>query len=80
MKAPERAPGVSADGRAVVFMLSTSGGEVECAMARAALEAHRWLPRGADATRTLRAFGNARSRIVAIAERKYLRGRTSRCG
>ncbi|MEM5461926.1 DUF1488 family protein [Paraburkholderia phytofirmans] len=41
-------------------------------MARDALEEHFWLPRGADATRTLRTFQDGRNRIVAVAQRKLL--------
>lgn len=72
MKVLDRAPTVSPDGRAVIFILSTRGRDVECVIARDALEDHFWLPRGADATRTLRAFENGRNRIVAVAERKLL--------
>lgn len=70
MELLDRAPAVSPDGRAVVFMLS--GREVEGAIARHALEEHFWLPRSADATRTLKTFENGRNRIVAVAQRKLL--------
>jgi hypothetical protein len=33
---------------------------------------HFWLPRSADATRTLKTFENGRNRIVAVAQRKLL--------
>jgi hypothetical protein len=46
MEVHDRAAAVSPDGRAVVFMLSIRGREVECAVARDALEAHFWLPTG----------------------------------
>ena len=72
MQALDRAPAVSPDGRAVVFMLSIRGREVEGAVAREALQEHFWLPRGADATRTLKTFENGRNRIVAVAQRKLL--------
>ncbi|MFM0557571.1 DUF1488 family protein [Paraburkholderia sediminicola] len=72
MEVLDRAPAVSPDGRAVVFMLSIRGREVEGAIARDALEEHFWLPRSADATRTLKAFENGRNRIVAVAQRKLL--------
>ncbi|RKT10291.1 uncharacterized protein DUF1488 [Paraburkholderia sp. RAU2J] len=72
MEVPDRAPAVSPDGRAVVFMLSTRGREVEGAVARDALEEHFWLPRGADPARTLRTFENGRNRIVAVAQRQLL--------
>ena len=68
----DRAPTVSPDGRAVVFMVSIRGREVEGAIARDALEEHFWLPRSADAERTLKTFENGRSRIVAVAQRKLL--------
>ncbi|MDT8843541.1 DUF1488 domain-containing protein [Paraburkholderia fungorum] len=72
MEVLDRAPAVSPDGRAVVFMLSIRGREVEGAIARDALEEHFWLPHGADATRTLKTFENGRNRIVAVAQRKLL--------
>lgn len=72
MELLDRAPAVSPDGRAVVFMLSVRGREVEGAIARHALEEHFWLPRSADATRTLKTFENGRNRIVAVAQRKLL--------
>jgi hypothetical protein len=72
METPDRAPAVPPDGRAVVFMLSIRGCEVEGAVARDAPGEHFWLPRGADATHTLRTFQNGRNRIVAVAKRKLL--------
>lgn len=72
MEVLDRAAAVSPDGRAVVFTLSVRGREVEGAVARDALEQHFWLPRGADASRTLRTFESGRNRIVAVAQRKLL--------
>ncbi|MFM0015991.1 DUF1488 family protein [Paraburkholderia sediminicola] len=72
MEVFDRAPAVSPDGRAVVFMLSIRGHEVEGAITRDALEDHFWLPRSADVTRTLKTFENGRNRIVAVAQRKFL--------
>jgi hypothetical protein len=72
MEVLDRAPAVSPDGRAVVFMVSIRGCEVEGAIARDALEQHFWLPRSADAARTLKAFENGRNRIIAVAQRKLL--------
>ncbi|MFL9937056.1 DUF1488 family protein [Paraburkholderia sp. RL18-103-BIB-C] len=72
MEILDRAPAVSPDGRAVVFMLSVRGREVEGAVERDAHEEHFWLPRGADATRALKTFENGRNRIVAVAQRKLL--------
>ncbi|CAE6848020.1 hypothetical protein R75465_07029 [Paraburkholderia aspalathi] len=72
MEVLDRAPAVSPDGRAVVFMLSIRGREVEGAIARDALEQHFWLSRGSDATRTLKTFENGCNRIVAVAQRKLL--------
>ncbi|SIT44956.1 conserved hypothetical protein [Paraburkholderia ribeironis] len=72
MEVLDRAPTVSPDGRAVVFTLSIRGREVKGVMARDALEKCFWLPRGADDTRTLKAFANGRIRIMAVAQRKLL--------
>jgi hypothetical protein len=72
MEVVDRAAAVSPDGRAVFFMLSIRGREVECAVAREALEEHFWLPRGANRTNTLRTFENGRNRIAAVAQRKLL--------
>jgi hypothetical protein len=72
MEVLDRAAAVSPDGRAVVFMLSIRGREVEGAIARDALEEHFWLPRSADLARTLKAFDDGRNRIVAVAQRKLL--------
>lgn len=72
MEVLDHAVAVSPDGRAVVFMLSIHGREVEGAIARDALEEHFWLPRSADSTRTLKIFENGRNRIVAVAQRKLL--------
>jgi hypothetical protein len=44
MEVLDRAPAVSPDGRAVVFMLSARGRDVEAAVARTALEEHFWRP------------------------------------
>ncbi|WP_410835137.1 DUF1488 family protein [Paraburkholderia sp. SIMBA_030] len=71
MEVLDRAPAVSSDGRAVVFVLSIRGREVEGVVARDVLEEHFWLPRDADARRTLRTFKNGRNRIVAVAQRKF---------
>lgn len=67
-----RAPALLPDGRAVVFMLSIRGREVEGAIARDALEDHFWLPHSADPAHTLKAFENGRNRILAVAQRKLL--------
>jgi hypothetical protein len=72
MEVLDRTPAVSPDGRAVVFMLSIRGCEIQGAIPRDALEEHFWLPRGADATRTLKTFENGRNRIAAVAQRKLL--------
>ncbi|RDJ98256.1 DUF1488 family protein [Paraburkholderia lacunae] len=72
MEVLDRVAAVSPDGRAVVFMLSARGRDVEGAVARDALEEHFWLPPDADAARTLKTFENGRNRIVAVAQRKLL--------
>jgi hypothetical protein len=68
----ELEPTVSADGRAVNFMLSARGRDLECAVTREALEQHFWLQRGAAAARVLKTFEDGRKRIMAVAERKML--------
>ncbi|CAB3808588.1 hypothetical protein LMG28614_06841 [Paraburkholderia ultramafica] len=72
MEVLDLAAAVSPDRRAVVFMLSIRGREIECAVARDALEAHFWLPRDAGEMLTLKTFENGRNRIVAVAQRKLL--------
>ncbi|MFM0694611.1 DUF1488 family protein [Paraburkholderia graminis] len=72
MEVLDRVPAVSPDGRAVVFVLSIRGREVEGAIARDALEDYFWLPHSADPARTLKAFENGRNRILAVAQRKLL--------
>ncbi|KXU84859.1 hypothetical protein CI15_21410 [Paraburkholderia monticola] len=68
----EAVPSVSADGRAVIFQLSSQGRDLECAVTREALEQHFWLQRGAGEARILKTFADGRKRITAIAERKML--------
>lgn len=68
----EAVPSVSADGRAVIFQLSSRGRDLECAVTREALEEHFWLQRGAGEARILKTFADGRKRITAIAERKML--------
>lgn len=72
MEVVELEPSVSADGRAVIFQLSTRGGDLECAITREALEEHFWLQRGAGEARVLKTFADGRKRITAVAERKLL--------
>jgi len=72
MEVLDRVPAVSPDGRAVVFVLSIRGREVEGAIARDALEDYFWLQHSADPARTLKAFENGRNRILAVAQRKLL--------
>jgi hypothetical protein len=56
----------------VLRALSIRGREIECSVARDALEAHFWLPRDAGEMLTLRTFESGRNRIVAVAQRKLL--------
>jgi hypothetical protein len=72
MEIIEREASVSADGRAVIFQLSTRGRDLECAVTLEALEQHFWLQRGAGEERVLKTFADGRKRIVAVAERKML--------
>jgi Protein of unknown function (DUF1488) len=72
MELIELGPSVSADGRAVIFQLSTRGRELECAVTREVLEQHFWLQRDAGEARILKAFADGRKRITAVAERKML--------
>lgn len=61
---------VSPDGRAVVFVMSLRGRDIECAVTREALEQYFWVQPGASETRMLKAFVDGRARIMAVAERK----------
>jgi hypothetical protein len=72
MEIVEFEPSVSADGRAVIFQLSTRGRDLECAVTREALEQYFWLQPDASAARVLKAFADGRKRITAVAERKML--------
>ncbi|WP_168787509.1 DUF1488 family protein [Paraburkholderia aromaticivorans] len=63
-------PDVTPDRRAIVFRLPGQRGDVECAITREVLEAHFWLPAGADEARMSKAFADGRQRIVAVAERQ----------
>ncbi|HZZ10248.1 MAG TPA: DUF1488 domain-containing protein [Paraburkholderia sp.] len=72
MEIIELEPSVSADGRAVVFLLSARGRDLECSVTREALEQHFWLQRGAAEARVLKTFADGRKRITAVAERKML--------
>ena len=70
MDALELESSVSTEGRAVVFVLSLCGREVECIVTREALEQHFWVQPDASEARILRAFADGRRRIMAVAERK----------
>ncbi|WP_042301169.1 DUF1488 family protein [Paraburkholderia kururiensis] len=72
METLEREPGVSPDGRTVVFFLSSRGRDIECAITRDALEQHFWVQPGDSELRVLKAFTDGRKRIVAVAGRKVL--------
>jgi hypothetical protein len=56
----------------VTFTLSVRGRETQAAITRDALEKHFWLPSGADVARTLRTFEDGHSRIISVAQRKFL--------
>lgn len=64
------APSVSPDGSKIAFRLSERIGSADCAIVREALEAHFWLPPGADEVRMLKTFADGCERIIAVAERK----------
>jgi hypothetical protein len=70
-------PGVSQDGRSIVFRLLNKQREVECAITRETLEECFWLPAGADDARMLKTFVDGRQRIAAVAERR-MRARADR--
>lgn len=70
MAAVDVAPGVSPDGRAIIFRLSDRRRDIVCAITREALEEYFWLPAGADEVRMLKTFADGRQRILAVAERK----------
>ncbi|RFU44534.1 DUF1488 family protein [Paraburkholderia sp. DHOC27] len=72
MEVLDRMATVSPDGRAVVFTVTIRDRDVECTIARDALEEYFWLPHDADTTRVLRTFENGRKRIAAVAQRKSL--------
>lgn len=69
MEIIEFEPSVSADGRAVIFQLSTRGRDLECAVTREATEQHFWLQRDAGEDRVLKTFADGRKRITAVAEK-----------
>ncbi|WP_328807410.1 DUF1488 family protein [Paraburkholderia elongata] len=70
---------MSPDGSKIAFRSSERTGFAECVISREALEAHFWLPPGADEVRTLKTFADGRERIIAVAERKMrARGPISR--
>jgi hypothetical protein len=79
MEVLDRGAAVSPDGRAVVFILSTRGRDVECAIARDALEEHFWLPRDADAARAIKTFESGRTASSRSPRGSCLRGQTNRC-
>ncbi|CAE6816159.1 hypothetical protein R75461_05880 [Paraburkholderia nemoris] len=70
MDVVDLAPGVSPDGRTIVFRLSDHQREVECAITREALVVCFWLPADADSDRMLKTFADGRQRIIAVAERR----------
>jgi hypothetical protein len=72
MEIVELEPRLSADGRAINFVLPARGRELECAITREALEQHFWLQPSAGEARILKTFEDGRKRIVAVAERKLL--------
>jgi hypothetical protein len=72
MKISDCEPSVSPDGNAVTFTLSVRGHEAQAVITRDALEKYFWLPPGADVTRTLRTFEDGHSRIISVAQRKFL--------
>jgi hypothetical protein len=65
---------VSTERRAVVFVLSLCGRDVECIVTRNALEQHFWVQPDASEARILKAFTDGRRRIMALAERKIPNG------
>jgi hypothetical protein len=71
-KAPPPEPQISADHRALTFVLPWRGESVTCVVSRTALETYFWLAPNADDTRTLTVFRNGFSRIHAVASRKLL--------
>ncbi|AFQ52209.1 DUF1488 family protein [Burkholderia cepacia] len=72
MDAAELQPRVAPDGQSITFVLSSSGRNIDCRVAREVLEQHFWVQPDATETRILRAFADGRGRIVAMAERKML--------
>ncbi|MDE1180961.1 DUF1488 family protein [Paraburkholderia sp.] len=68
--------GFFAEGRLITFTLIAQGRAIACAVTRDALERHILFRREPDDSMLVKAFENARKRILAVAEEKLhsLRG------
>jgi Protein of unknown function (DUF1488) len=66
-------PHLSADGSQLIFIAAIRGKFIDCAITRRALEECFWAPVNATEAQLRKAYVNGRSRIVAGAERKFLR-------
>lgn len=64
---------LSPDRKLVMFVITVREREVPCTITRDALEQHFWVPVGASDVRILKAFEDGRKRIMAVAERKWLK-------
>jgi hypothetical protein len=65
-------PHFSSDKTLVVFIASSHGRTMECAVTREALTLYFWAPANASDARLLKAFADGSRRITAVAERKIL--------
>ncbi|MDB5781523.1 DUF1488 family protein [Caballeronia mineralivorans] len=65
-------PHLSSDKKSVVFIASSHGRTMECAITREALTLYFWAPADASDARLLKAFADGSRRITAVAERKML--------
>ena len=68
-------PHFSSNKTLVIFLASSHGRTMECAVTREALTLYFWAPADASDARLLKAFADGSRRITAVAERKILTAR-----
>jgi len=64
---------LSPDGALIYFIAALPERTVQCAISRAALEQHFWVPVGAGEAHLLRAYLAGRKRIAVRVERRLLK-------